>query len=238
LPEAAMAASQASFGQSEAEAFEAGPSLGQAGPSELETGPPEAAWPEAGEAEGLGVREAPDLKTILEGLIFVSDEPMSLERLKEAFDEEVKESDLEAALEELAEDWERLGRAFAPKKVAGGWQFRSRPSIAPYAVRLKGRSPYKLSKAAMETLAVIAYRQPVLRTEVEKVRGVDAGGVLRTLLEKSLVRISGRKDNLPGRPMLYSTTAKFLETFELPDLKSLPTIEEIERLCPPKPRLF
>jgi segregation and condensation protein B len=180
----------------------------------------------------------PPLKTILEGLIFVADEPLSVERLLEAFEDGITKFELEGALDELAAEWARLGRAFGPKKVAGGWQFRTSPSIAPFAIRLKGRAPAKLSKAAMETLAVIAYRQPALRAEVEKIRGVDAGGVIKTLLEKGLVRISGRKDTLPGRPMLYSTTAKFLETFELADIKSLPTIEDIERLCPPKRRLF
>lgn len=187
----------------------------------------------------LDIKERPPLKTVLEGLIFVADEPLSLDKLKDAFgDGEVEGEELEEALEELCADWERLGRAFGPKRVAGGWQFRTKPEIAPYAMRLKGRAPQKLSRAAMETLAVIAYRQPALRAEVEKVRGVDAGGVIKSLLEKGLVRISGRKDNLPGRPMLYSTTAKFLEAFELPDLKSLPSMEEIERLCPPKNRLF
>jgi segregation and condensation protein B len=91
----------------------------------------------------------------------------------------------------------------------------------------------------METLAVIAYRQPVLRAEIEKIRGVDAGGIVRTLLDKDLIRISSRREGLPGRPMLYSTTRKFLETFELSDLASLPTIDEIKKIQPPdEPRLF
>ena len=232
-PEAAISDPEVlSLGEALPDLDEAFPDLGEAFADSGQTQP-------AGQAQAApGAALRPDLKFILEGLIFVADEPMTLERLKEAFEEDISESDLETALEEMAADWEKLGRAFIPRKVAGGWQFRSKSSIAPYAVRLKGRGPSKRSKAAMEALAVIAYRQPVLRTEVEKIRGVDSGGVLKSLLEKNLIRISGRKDSLPGRPLLYSTTAKFLETFDLPDLKSLPSIEEIERLCPPRNRLF
>jgi segregation and condensation protein B len=91
------------------------------------------------------------------------------------------------------------------------------------------KSPARLSRAALETLAIIAYRQPVLRAEVDKIRGVDTGGMIKTLLEKELVRVVGRKD-LPGRPIAYGTTRKFLETFDLPSLEALPSIEEMESL--------
>ncbi len=172
---------------------------------------------------------APSLKTIIEGLLFVADEPLSLDRLAQAFEEEIPPDRLARVLDELINEYEELGRAFVLRPVAGGFQFRTRPELSPYALRLKKKSPARLSRAALETLAIIAYRQPVLRAEVEKIRGVDAGGMIRVLLEKELIRMAGRKD-LPGRPILYGTTRKFLETFDLPSLEALPSIEEMESL--------
>ncbi|MDR3204990.1 MAG: SMC-Scp complex subunit ScpB [Deltaproteobacteria bacterium] len=180
-----------------------------------------------------------NLKTKIEGLLFVSDIPLSLEKLEETLEEEIDRKELEEALKELTEEYLSQGRAFVPQPVAGGYQFRTRPEIAPYAIRLKKKTPSKLSKAALETLAVIAYRQPILRAEIEKIRGVEASGVLRALMDKDLVRVSGRRDSLPGKPALYSTTDKFLETFGLSSLKSLPTINEIQNFCrEAEPRLF
>jgi segregation and condensation protein B len=181
------------------------------------------------------------LKTVVEGLLFVADEPMSPEQLAAAFPEPVSESDLKMVLTKLVEEYSGPERGFALAVIAGGYQFRTKPELGSYALRLRKKAPAKLSKAAMETLAVIAYRQPIIRAEVEKIRGVDAGGVIRALLEKDLIRISGRRDSLPGKPILYSTSARFLETFGLADIKSLPTIAEIDKLYPPEqpaPRLF
>ncbi|MDR1045011.1 MAG: SMC-Scp complex subunit ScpB [Candidatus Adiutrix sp.] len=169
------------------------------------------------------------IKIIIEGLLFVADEPLSLEKLAQAFEEEISPDRLSRVMDELINEYEELGRAFVLKPVAGGFQFRTRPEISPYALRLKKKSPARLSRAALETLAIIAYRQPVLRAEVEKIRGVDAGGLIKTLLEKELIRVAGRRD-LPGRPMAYGTTRKFLETFDLPGLEALPSMEEIESL--------
>ncbi|MDR0355752.1 MAG: SMC-Scp complex subunit ScpB [Deltaproteobacteria bacterium] len=176
----------------------------------------------------------PPLKTIVEGLLFVSDSAVSEETLSQIVEEGVSPEDVLQVIEELNEEYEIRNRAFAIKRVAGGFQLRTREELAPYCLRLKKNAPAKLSKAAMETLAVVAYRQPVLRAEIEKIRGVDAGGTIRLLLDRNLIRISSRRENLPGRPMLYSTTGKFLETFELDSLNSLPTIEEIGRITPPK----
>jgi segregation and condensation protein B len=111
--------------------------------------------------------------------------------------------------------------------VAGGFCFRTRPEMAAWVARLGKQQVARLSPAALETLAIVAYKQPVLRAEIERLRGVDAGGVLRMLMEKDLVRVVGRKD-LPGRPLIYGTTRRFLETFGLNDLKDLPSMEEIE----------
>lgn len=171
------------------------------------------------------------IKTIIEGLLFVSGEPLSLEKMAQAFEEEEIPPDRLARLvDDLINEYEEMGRAFVLRSVAGGFQFRTRPEISSYALRLMDKkSPARLSKAALETLAIIAYRQPVLRAEVEKIRGVDAGGMIKALLEKELVRVVGRKD-LPGRPIAYGTTRKFLETFDLPNLEALPSMEEMNSL--------
>ncbi len=170
------------------------------------------------------------LKTIVEGLLFVADEPLSLERLAQAFEEDIPLDRLSRAVDELINEYGELGRAFVLRPVAGGFQFRTRPELSSYILRLMDRrSPARLSRAALETLAIIAYRQPVLRAEVEKIRGVDAGGMIKSLLEKDLIRVAGRRD-LPGRPIAYGTTRKFLETFDLPNLEALPSIEEMDSL--------
>lgn len=169
------------------------------------------------------------IKTIIEGLLFVADEPLTLEKLAQAFEEEMPLDRIARVVDELINEYEEMGRAFVLKPVAGGFQFRTRPEVSSYALRLKKKSPARLSRAALETLAIIAYRQPVLRVEVEKIRGVDAGGMIKLLLEKELIRMVGRKE-LPGRPILYGTTKKFLETFDLPGLEALPSMEEIESL--------
>jgi segregation and condensation protein B len=115
-------------------------------------------------------------------------------------------------------------------QVAGGYQFRSRPELAGYISRMKRAKPVKFSQSAMETLAIVAYRQPVTRAEIEYLRGVDSGGVLKNLLDRRLLRIIGKKD-IPGKPLIYGTTREFMEAFSLKDLASLPTLREIEDLA-------
>jgi segregation and condensation protein B len=122
-----------------------------------------------------------------------------------------------------------MGRSFTLKEVANGYQFRSRSEYGAYIMKMLQRSPNRLSNASMETLAIIAYKQPILRQEVERLRGVDVGGILRALLEKDLIKVMGRK-NLPGRPLIYGTTKKFLEVFDLKDLESLPKLKEFKAL--------
>src|SRR4030067_2141907 len=112
-------------------------------------------------------------------------------------------------------------------EVAGGYQFRTKPRWAVGVNRLKKAKAVKLSRSALETLAIIAYRQPIIRPEIEKIRGVDSGWVLRTILEKGLIRIVSRRD-IPGRPIVYRTTKAFLELFNLNTLSDLPTLKEIE----------
>jgi segregation and condensation protein B len=170
----------------------------------------------------------------VEGLIFVSDGPLSLEKISSVFDGLKPKEEILEAVNELARDYEESDRAFVLAEVGGGWQFRTRPELAQYALKLKKKSPAKLSKAAMDTLAVIAYLQPILRAEVEKIRGVEAGGVIRSLLEKDLIRLHSRRDDLPGRPMLYGTTDRFLETFGLSAISDLPSIEDMSKIGPPE----
>ena len=170
------------------------------------------------------------LKKIIEGLLFVTEQPLTVDRIH-SITEAVSTERIQKTLDELEVEYEEMDRAYVLKKVGGGYEFRTRPELSSYILRLKKKSPVRLSRAALETLAVIAYRQPILRAEIEKIRGVDVGGILKTLLEKGLIRGAGRKD-LPGRPIIYGTTKSFLETFDLPSLDALPSLEEIESLGP------
>ena len=165
------------------------------------------------------------LMPLIEALLFASDRPLSVERIKEVL-EEADIRSIRAACQALRLEYDALGRAFELKEVADGFQFRTRPEFAAYVGRLKRTNPLRLSRASLEVLAIVVYRQPVLRSEIERIRGVDSGGVLKSLLERGLVRILGR-ENLPGRPLSYGTTRRFLEVFELKSLKDLPSAEEL-----------
>ncbi len=166
------------------------------------------------------------LKLIIEALLFAADKPLRIKDIHGCFSD-WEPSEIEKALETLAEEYDAMDRSFTLAKVAQGYQIRTRPDFAPYVLKMTKSSSAKLSAAAMETLAIIAYKQPVIRQEIEQFRGVDTGGILRTLLEKNLIRIMGRKQ-LPGRPLIYGTTRKFLEVFDLDSLESLPKLKEIK----------
>jgi segregation and condensation protein B len=172
-----------------------------------------------------------DLKNILESLLFVAEEALSVERLKKLVGE-ADPVEIRQAIEALRSDYDTRKGGFYLAEVAGGFQFRTRPDYTSWVRRLIDPKPVRLSKAALETLAVVAYKQPVIRTDVEHIRGVDCGGVLRQLLERKLIRVLGRKE-IAGRPLIYATTKKFLETFDLRDLKDLPTPKEIEEFGKP-----
>ena len=167
-----------------------------------------------------------DIKNIIESLLFVADEPLTIDRLKKIISG-AESRELREVLEELAADYETRQGGFFLKQVAGGYQIRTRPEYMEWIKRLLQPKPLRLSKAALETLAIIAYKQPVIRSEVEHIRGVDCGGILRVLLERKFVRVLGRKD-IPGRPLIYATTKRFLEVFDLKNLRDLPTPKEIE----------
>ncbi|HXE98578.1 MAG TPA: SMC-Scp complex subunit ScpB [Dongiaceae bacterium] len=170
----------------------------------------------------------PELPAIIESLIFSAESALSTDRLCELLDEFERDG-IKSALAELVASYQGRGGGFELVEVAGGWQFRTRPAFHGYITRHIKTRTAKLSQSALETLAIIAYRQPITRAEVEHLRGVDCGGVLKSLLEKHLVRILGKKD-IPGRPLIYGTSKEFLEIFGLKDLKSLPTLKEIQAL--------
>lgn len=168
---------------------------------------------------------AKSLKLIVEALLFATDRPLSVRDVQNCLPDASPIS-INETMAQLQAEYEALDRSFMLKEVAQGFQLRTKPEYAPYVLRMLKSTPTRLSRAALETLAIIAYKQPILRQEIERLRGVDVGGILRTLLEKDLIRIMGRK-NLPGRPLIYGTTQKFLSVFDLKDLGSLPKLKEI-----------
>jgi len=167
-----------------------------------------------------------NIKNIVESLLFVADEPLTIDRLKQIISG-AQPQELREVLQELAADYAERQGGFYLNEVAGGYQIRTRSEYKEWIKRLLQPRPQRLSKAALETLAIIAYKQPVIRSDVEHIRGVDCGGVLRVLLERKFIRVLGRKD-IPGRPLIYATTKRFLEVFDLKNLKDLPTPKEIE----------
>ena len=192
-----------------------------------------------------------ELKFILESLLFSAQKPLSPSELREIFAnaaaeegadatvkslKKVKEAELNAALEQLVQDHEADGRSYRLVCVAGAWQFVTQPEFAPWLKALVGvkARPSRLSQPALETLAIIAYRQPLTRAEIEQIRGVNVDGTMQTLLERGLVEQKGRAEVI-GRPSLYGTTPMFLEYFGLSDLDSLPAADELRRIPFEKP---
>lgn len=167
------------------------------------------------------------LKAILESLLFAAGEPVSLARLAAVLENVPKEA-IRKALNEMATGFAG-GRGLSLEQVAGGYQLRTHKEHALYVRKLLATKPPRLTRPLLETVAIIAYRQPITRPEIEQLRGVDTGGVLETLLERRLIKIAGRKE-APGRPMVYATTPEFLETFGLKDLESLPDISEFREV--------
>ncbi|HEV2175502.1 MAG TPA: SMC-Scp complex subunit ScpB [Nitrospira sp.] len=170
-----------------------------------------------------------ELVAVLEALLFVSAEPLSLARLATAIGG-VSKSEVEQALNLFSQQLAQDGRGIQLVKLAGGYRLMTKPDYAPWLKRLdKAKAVQKLSRSALESLAIIAYKQPLVRAEIEEIRGVETSGVLRTLLERKLVRIVGRKE-VPGRPIMYGTTKFFLEHFGLHDIAQLPPLREFKEL--------
>ena len=170
--------------------------------------------------------EIEKIKNIVESLLFVADTPLSMDHLKNAIPE-AETDHIQQTILALKKEYELKTGGFLIHEVAGGYQFRTRPEYKEWIRRLLQPKPPKLSKPAMETLAIIAYRQPMLRSEMEHIRGVNSGNSIRILLEQKLIRVLGRRE-VPGRPLVYATTQKFLETFDLKNLKDLPSLKEID----------
>jgi segregation and condensation protein B len=171
--------------------------------------------------------QAVDL-TILEALLFATHHPLTGQRLGELLNVKSQKA-VRAAVQELNQQYESTGRTFRVEQVAGGYQLLSLPKYGDILKRLHQKeADAKLTKAALETLAIIAYKQPILRADVEAIRGVACGETIRSLMEKHLVNIAGRAEE-PGRPILYGTTKRFLQLFGLNSLKDLPQSEELPR---------
>jgi len=183
-----------------------------------------------------------ELKFILESLLFSAQKPLSVKELREILANaakpfaKAKESDLTSALEQLAQEHETAARSYRLACVAGAWQFVTQPEFAPWLKALVGQKlrPTRLSAPGLETLAIIAYRQPITRAEVEQIRGVNVDGVMQTLTERGLVESVGRAE-VVGRPQTYGTTALFLEYFGLRGLEDLPAADELRRIPLEKP---
>jgi segregation and condensation protein B len=178
------------------------------------------------QTEAIGARE---LKAILEAVLFVSPEPVPVARLMSIVGT-VSKTEVVQALDILTHDLDQAGRGIQLVQVAGGYRLVTKQEYGPWLKRMeKAKMAQKLSRSALESLAIIAYKQPLVRSEIEEIRGVETSSVLRTLCERKLVRIVGRKD-VPGRPIMYGTTKFFLEHFGLQDLSQLPPLREFKEL--------
>jgi len=173
----------------------------------------------------------PELKFIIESFLFVSEEPLTLDKIRLA----LPATDVKAikeAIQTLRDEYDHREGGICLVEVAGGYQLRTRPEYAEWVRKIIQPSAQRLSPAALETLAIIAYKQPIMRSDIEHIRGVDAGGIIRMLLDRKLVKILGRKE-IPGRPLIYATTRHFLELFGLKDIKDLPAPRDIADLGKP-----
>ena len=170
--------------------------------------------------------EINEIKKVIEALLFVSDKPLLTREIKNIIKEDLSENDnLEEILKQMQEEYNQLNLAFELKFVADGWTFATKSQYSSWIKKLlKEKTILKLSPSAMEVLAIIAYKQPITRAEIDNIRGVDCGGVIDTLTDRKFIKIVGRKESL-GRPLLYGTTQEFLRHFGLSHLSELPIIE-------------
>ncbi len=189
--------------------------------------------PQSGPRKWLSVPNAQtmtdeEIKKILEALLLVTEKSLLIDQAREVLGAGVEPAEIRRLLTELAAEYRQANRGIRIEEVAEGFQMVTDPDLAPHVMKLTRRvRSVRLSKPALETLAIIAYRQPTTRIEIEQVRGVDAGGVLETLLKFNLVRVAGRKEAV-GRPLLYETTREFLDHFGLKNLEDMPTLEEVK----------
>jgi segregation and condensation protein B len=212
-----------------AEEVKADPSLDEVEPAAIEVsdGSPEREEPFeklATQARRISPERA---RTLVEALLFLAERPLPVEAIRQATGLDVAR--IRKALDELAGHFREGVSGIVLHEVANGWQLRTSPDTSEFARRFLRMKPQRLTRAALETLAIVAYRQPATRPEVEEIRGVDSGAVMKALLERKLLKILGKKEE-PGRPILYGTTREFLEFFALKDLASMPTLREFHEL--------
>jgi segregation and condensation protein B len=170
-----------------------------------------------------------ELKRLLEAVLFAADRPVPVETLCSVLSNSPEE-DVRKALAEMSREYEEGGRSFVLRELAGGFLFLTHPAFEPWVRKLyRGRLTMRLSRSALETIAVVAYRQPVAKQTIENIRGVNVDAVLHTLLERKLIRITGREEK-PGRPLLYGTSREFLMYLGLNDLNELPEMEEMKAI--------
>jgi len=173
--------------------------------------------------------EEHQLKSAIEALVFVSGNPLTLDRLVGIFEDATAEQ-IEAQVRLLQQEYIDRGSGLMLAEVAGGFQLATRPELFEWIRKFKTvKTTTRFSKPALETLAIVAYKQPITRSEVEAIRGVNIGGIMRNLMERRLVKIVGKKD-VPGKPMMYGTSLEFLQYFGLKDLSALPTLKEFQEL--------
>ncbi len=174
--------------------------------------------------------EKEKLTAIIEALIFASEKPLKIKYIEQVLSIiDLGDFTIPGLIEELKNKFVFDDRGVELIEVAEGWQFRTKPQFAEWIKRLNTVKPSKLSQPATETLAIVAYRQPITRSEIDYIRGVDSGGVIKTLLDKRLIKIVGKKE-LPGRPLVYGTTQEFLEVFGLKDISALPNIQDVKQI--------
>ena len=173
--------------------------------------------------------EAPEQRRIIEALILASPDPVTLQRLVDIVPG-LSPGVAKDRVNEINTEYQENGRAFEIWEIAGGFQIRTRAEFAGYVKQLRKDRPLRLSQAALESLAIVAYKQPLTRAELENVRGVDSGAVLKSLLDRRLLKLLGHRD-VPGRPLIYGTGKRFLEVFGLQSLKELPSLRELEELA-------
>lgn len=172
----------------------------------------------------------PAPRQIIEALLFASEKPITSDQIREVLDNSLTPGAIRSLLNELNAEYLNTNRAFNIIEIAGGFQLATNPEYAPWLKKMFHRvKEDKLSRPSLETLAIIAYKQPISRVEIEQIRGVDSEGVLKTLLEKGLIKIMGRKD-APGRPLIYGTTKEFLQYFGLNSISQLPELEQAPKI--------
>ncbi len=176
--------------------------------------------------------EEKEARSIIEAALFIAGEPLSIDTLKKLI--ETDKVQIERLIRELINEYTLRNCGLLIVEVAGGFQMVTNPACAPWVKKLLSTSiPTRLSQPSLETLAIIAYKQPIIKSEIEAIRGVNSDGVVKTLLERRLIKILGRKE-VPGRPLMYGTTKEFLQYFGLKDLSELPTLKDFEELDIPE----